>query len=63
MRNWSTDLKNLSKFPAQYKKFVLESLINFGTNGQKIELKTLEKELSKLVIDPKKKEYLKFLLS
>lgn len=63
MRNWSTDLKNLSKYPAKYEKFVLESLINFGTNGKKISRKTLLNELPGLTIDPKKRRFLEMILS
>lgn len=63
MRNWSTDTKNLSKHPAKYQKFMLESIINFGTGGQKIKGALLKKELNNLDIDPKKKEYLTVLIS
>ena len=63
MRNWSTDLKNLSKYPKKYQKFKLESLINFGTKGQKINQSVLKKQIQKLDIDPKKMKYLKMLIS
>ena len=63
MRNWSTDIKNLSKYPAKLQKFLLESLINFGTQGQKISGSLLKKQIKNLDIDPKKNEYLKMLVS
>jgi hypothetical protein len=63
MRNWSTDEKNLSKYPDKYKKWKLEQLINFGIGDQKISAKSLKKSLPRLNIDPKKKNFLSFLLS
>lgn len=63
MYNWSTDTKILSKFPEKYAIWKLEQLINFGLNGEKLKLNELKKYFSKLNIDPKKKEYLTFLLS
>lgn len=63
MRNWSTDINNLLKYPAQYKKFKLENLINFGTQGKKIRGSLLKKRLNALDIDPKKKKYLEMLVS
>jgi len=63
MRNWSVDIKNLSKYPVKYKKFVLESLINFGTGGKKINKSVLRSEIENLSIDPQKKKYLKMLIS
>lgn len=63
MRNWSTDMQHLSKFPAQKQRFILESLINFGTEGQKINGSLLKKQLDNLAIDPKKKAYLAMLVS
>lgn len=62
MYNWSTDTTKLSKYPEKYTIWKLEQLINFGLNGQKINLKKLKKYFSKLNIDPKKKKYLNFLL-
>ena len=62
MRNWSTDIRQLSKYPTKLQKFVLESLINFGTQGQKINGPLLKKHMKNLDIDHKKKEYLKILI-
>jgi len=63
VRNWSTDLKNLSKYPDKLHKFTLENLINFGTDGQKIDYKILRKELPTLQIDLKKRKFLSMLLT
>lgn len=63
MRNWSTDIKHLSKYPAKYQKFALESFINFGTGGKKIKGSLLKKQIENLDIDPQKKKYLKMLVS
>lgn len=62
MRNWSTDIEHLAKYPLKYQKFMLESLINFGTQGQKISANLLKKQMSRLNLDPKKKKYLQILL-
>ena len=63
MYNWSTDTKNLRKYPQKYTVWKLEQLINFGLNGQKLKLSELKKYFGELKIDPQKKRYLKFLLS
>lgn len=63
MHNWSTNLKRLSKYPEEYKIWRLEQLINFGLGKEKIKRSDLKKYLSKISIDPQKKEYLEYLLS
>lgn len=63
MYNWSTDTKELSKYPEKYAIWKLEQLINFGLNGQKLNLMQLKKYFPKLNIDPQKRNYLKFLLN
>ena len=63
MFNWSTDTKELKKYPEKYAIWKLEQLINFGLDGKKLKLSELRKYFSKLKIDPQKKRYLKFLLS
>lgn len=62
MYNWSTDTKTLSKYPEKYAVWKLEQLINFGLNGQTLNLKELKKYFNQLHIDPQKKKYLSFLL-
>ena len=63
MFNWSTDTKELKKYPEKYAIWKLEQLINFGLDGKKLKLAELKRYLSVLQIDPRKKRYLKFLLS
>lgn len=63
MYNWSTDIKKLSKYPKKYAIWKLEQLINFGLNGQKLNLKELKKYFPILNIDPQKRKYLTYLLN
>lgn len=63
MYNWSTDTTKFAKYPEKFTIWKLEQLINFGLHGEKLKLSELKKYFQKLHIDPKKKEYLKFLLS
>jgi hypothetical protein len=62
MYNWSTDTKKLSKDPEKYTIWKLEQLINFGLDGQKLNLKELKKYWNQLNIDPLYKKYLHFLI-
>ncbi len=62
MYNWSVNTKKLRQTPSQYAIWKLESLINFGLNGKKINKKNLIKNLPKLSLDPDKKNFLNFLL-
>jgi len=62
MKNWSVDIKFLSKFPEKYEIWKLEQLINYGLDGEKLNEKKLRKYLPKLDIDPQKRKYLEFLL-
>lgn len=62
MYNWSTDTRELKKYPEQYAIWKLEQLINFGLAGEKINKNKLLKYFKRIEIDPAKKEYLKFLL-
>jgi len=43
MHNWSTDEKYLKKFPQEYERWRLLQLINYGLDGEKIDLKLLLK--------------------
>lgn len=62
MYNWSTDTRELKKYPEKYKVWELEQLINFGLGTQKLRKSELQKYLPKLRIDKDKRKYLKFLL-
>jgi len=43
MHNWSTDEKYLKKFPQEYERWRLLQLINYGLDGEKLNLKLLLK--------------------
>jgi hypothetical protein len=61
MYNWSVDITKF-KTQEEYEIWRLESLINFGLNGEKIELGKLVKYWDQLTLDPKRKTFLEFLL-
>ena len=62
MYNWSTDVKKLRKNREKHTIWRLESLINFGLDGEKIRRADLVKNLPRLTIDPLKRRFLNFLL-
>jgi len=66
MYNWSTDEKYLKKFPEEYKKWRLLQLINYGLDGEKLNLMELKKywsEISEEIVDENIKYYIqKFIL-
>ena len=60
MYNWSTDEDYLKKFPEEYEKWKLLQLINYGLDGEKIDLKILKKHwnsIKKDVLDKFVKKY------
>jgi hypothetical protein len=63
MHNWSVDTQNLKKYPEKYAIWKLEQLINFGLDGEKLDLFNLKKYFNRLQISSNKKKYLEFLLS
>lgn len=67
MYNWSTDEEYLKKFPEEYEKWRLLQLINYGLDGEKLNLKSLRKwwtEIKPEILDPKVKYYIqKFILN
>jgi len=62
MKNWSTDIKQLQKYPQKYHLWRLEQLINFGLSGKKLEKTELKKNINKLQIDPGRKKFLKLII-
>ena len=62
MKNWSTDLSKLNKNPEKLEIFKLESLINFGLDGEKLSEELLKKYWHQLNIDPDKKAILEKML-
>jgi len=63
MRNWSVDEAQLQKNPQAYEKWRLEQLINFGLNGEKLDLVRLRARMPELDIDPHRRAYLELLLN
>ena len=63
MYNWSVDEQALKKNPAQYTRWRLEQLINFGLNGEKINERELREHFSELNIDPSRRRLLEILLN
>jgi hypothetical protein len=62
MRNWSTDTTRFKKDKAQYEKWRLEQLINWGLDGEKLDRRALMRRFNELDIDPAKKRFLSLLL-
>ncbi len=58
---WDYDKKSIKKTPRTL-RWRLERMINFGLGGKKIKKTVLKKQFPYLHIDPKKKEFLKFIL-
>lgn len=48
MYNWSTDEEELKKHPKEYQKWRLLQLINYGLDGEKIDLVVLKKYWAKI---------------
>lgn len=61
MHLWDYDAKTIRKNTAGI-RFRLERLINYGLTGKKLPKKLLKKHLPYLKIEPKKREFLKFIL-
>ena len=51
MYNWSTDEDYLKQFPEEYEKWRLLQLINYGLDGEKLDLKLLKKHWKKIKDD------------
>lgn len=62
MYNWSTNIKELAKYPEKYAIWKLEQLINYGLDGEKLKQSELKRYWNQLNIDPLYKKYLHFLL-
>ena len=62
MYNWSTDEDYLKQFPKDYEKWRLLQLINYGLDGEKLDLKLLRKyweNIKKDILDKNVKKYIK----
>ena len=62
MYNWNINVLKWSKKSTSYKIWKLEQLINFGLNGEKLDLLEVKKYWSKLTLDPNRKAFLNLIL-
>ena len=64
MYNWNTDTTQLKKDPEKYTIWKLEQMINYGSDGEKIDSKELKRLWSQIQdkLDPYKKRALEYLL-
>ena len=61
MRNWSTDTKELKQNKDKFIVWKLEQLINFGLNGERLNLKMVKKYWNNLSLDAKRKKFLSYI--
>lgn len=62
MYNWNTRLYKWNKKSESYLLWKLQQMINFGLNGEKLDLFLVKKYWSKLDLDPQRKKFLKLIL-
>jgi hypothetical protein len=62
MYNWNTNTSKWDKTSDSYQIWKLEQLINFGLNGEKLDLKLVKKYWTQLSLDPLRKKFLKQIL-
>ncbi len=60
MYNWNIDTRKLNT--EQFIIWKLNQLINFGLNGEKLDLEDVKKYWDKLSLDPKRKRFIQLLL-
>lgn len=58
MYNWNTDTSKWNKQSDQYQIWKLEQLINYGLNGEKLDLSLVKKYWTKLDLDPQRRKFL-----
>jgi hypothetical protein len=62
MYNWNTDISKWDKKSESFIIWKLEQLINFGLNGEKLDLKLVKKYWKNLHLDSHRKKFLKLIL-
>jgi hypothetical protein len=64
MYNWSVNENYLKRFPKKYKLWKLEQLLSYGLDGERLEKQEVINNWKylKIRLDPKRREFLKFLL-
>jgi hypothetical protein len=60
MYNWNIDINQLKKSREKYEIWKLEQMVNFGLDGEKLEINLLKKYWGKLDLDPKRRKVLEF---
>jgi hypothetical protein len=62
MFNWNTDTSAWDKKSDSYKVWRLEQLINFGLNGEKLDIKDVKKYWNKIETDSTTRKFLKLII-
>ena len=62
MYNWNTNTSKWNKRSDSYQIWKLEQLINFGLNGERLNLASIRKYWSKLNLDSHRKKFLELIL-
>lgn len=62
MYNWNTDISSFDRKSPEFVIWKLEQLINFGLNREKLNFGLVKKYWKRLVLDPKRKSFLKALI-
>lgn len=62
MYNWNTDLSKWDQKSESFIVWKLQQLINFGLNGEKLDLSLIKKYWLKLDLDPQRKKFLELIL-
>ncbi|KKR91417.1 MAG: hypothetical protein UU42_C0012G0014 [Candidatus Woesebacteria bacterium GW2011_GWA1_41_13b] len=62
MYNWNTDISRLKKNSHEFSLWRLNQLINFGLNGERLDLKQVKKHWLKIDTDPATKKFLKLII-
>lgn len=62
MYNWNTVIDRQFKKNENFLVWKLNQLINFGLNGEKLDLSLTKKYWSKLSLDPQRKSFLRLLI-
>ena len=62
MYNWSTNEEILKRDPEKYAIWKLEQMVNFGLDGEKLNMEDLKKYWSRLALDPDRRKFLDLLI-
>ena len=62
MYNWNIDIKSVDKKSRKFIIWRLNQLINFGLNGDRLNLKMVKKYWNNLSLDTKRKKFLSYII-